>query len=531
MTVRMPAARETNIASLILRHAETTPDRVAMVLPGRHTAPLAEATLTFAELADRIRRIAGGLRARGLRPGDRVVVLLPVGAELYTLVLALMASGMAAVLIDAGMGVKKVLQAVADARPKALVSVPEILRYRWVVPRLWGLRKFGVGGGGLGLVRFEALLAGEPVDLPTPVEPRTHALITFTSGSTGRPKGADRHHAFLRAQHEALSESLPEVPEDVDCPCFPVVAMHNLCCGITTVMPAVDFRSPATVDPALVCEQLRRHGVTRLSGAPAYMRRIVDHALEHGLRFAGVRSVVSGGAPVPRDLCRDIVAVFPDAECLVAYGSTEAEPIAHIHMRDVLAAPPGDGHLVGHPAGMATVALVDLPEPPPARLDAREMEPFAVAEGAVGEVVVRGRHVNQGYLDNPAADRENKVPSSGGDVWHRTGDLARQDSEGRLWLVGRLADAVPTARGPVHPYPVESAVDAVEGVVRSVLVAHSGAPGGEVLYVGTASPEAVRAALAPFDLEVPVHRVDDIPMDSRHNSKIDRPELRRARGR
>ena len=529
-----------NLASLVLRHARTAPDRPALVVPiDWDDAAVRDAQeLTYGELERRVAAVAAGLRRSGLREGDRVVVMIPVRVELYVLALALLAAGMVVVLVDAGMGTRRVVQAIRDSRAAAIVSVDALLRFRWVLPALWRLRRFSLDGGGLGVRRWGSLeVDGAPPLEPAPRAPGDHGLITFTSGSTGRPKGADRTHGLLIAQHEALRAHFPERPDDVDMPCFPVVALHNLCCGITTVMPAVDLRAPATVAAAPVLDQARRHGVTRLSGAPAYMARLAAGLASSGAGLPRVRHVLVGGAPVGQGLCRALIDAFPAARCDIVYGSTEAEPIASVAMTEVLAAG-GEGHLVGAPVDEVELALVDLPRPAPPLLDARGVDPWRVAAGAHGEVVVRGDHVNRGYVDNPAADRENKLLGEDGSVWHRTGDVGHLDPQGRLWLSGRTSDLVRVGDVVVHPLPVEAALDALDGVARAALVAHEGAPGGEVAVAVTAGVTAdevlvaARRALAARGLAgLPVRVVARIPVDRRHNSKIDRPTLRQELAR
>lgn len=536
-----------NLASLVLRHARSAPERLALAIPTRwdDAAVLETQRVTYGELGSRISAVRRGVAAAGLGPGDRVVLMFPVCVELYVLAMALLASGLVVVLVDTGMGTRRVTQAIRDARARAIVSVDGLLRYRWVLPALWGLRRFTLdGAGGLGVAPWAALEPpgdGPPDAAGIDVVPRAaddHGLITFTSGSTGRPKGADRTHGLLIAQHEALRAHFPDDRDDVDMPCFPVVTLHNLCCGIPTVMPAVDLSAPAAVKPGPVLAQAHDEGVTRISGAPAYIRRLADALVTRGMHLPRVRHVLVGGAPVPRDLCARVVTAFPAADCDIVYGSTEAEPIASVAMRDVLTASgPEEGYLVGAPVEQAEVALVDLPEPPP-RLDSRGVEPWRVSPGAAGEVVVAGDHVNRGYVDNPEADRENKLFGPGGAVWHRTGDLAHLDATGRLWLTGRTSDVLHLDGRVVHPLPVEAALDAIPGVSRCALVTHPGALGGEVAVAlepgasRAAATARVREALDARELAgVAVRVVARVPVDRRHNSKLDRPALRRELSR
>jgi acyl-CoA synthetase (AMP-forming)/AMP-acid ligase II len=135
----------------------------------------------------------------------------------------------------------------------------------------------------------------------------------------------------------------------------------------------------------------------------------------------------------------------------------------------------------------------------------------------VGEVVVSGAHVNRSYWQDSEADSANKLHENG-TIWHRTGDTGRLDTSGRLWLVGRVADMV----GDLHPFPIEMAAERVEGVGCAALVEHRGRP---VLCVEGRGWE--RAAVVRATGIEAVQAVPRVPMDARHNAKVDRIRLRR----
>jgi acyl-coenzyme A synthetase/AMP-(fatty) acid ligase len=197
---------------------------------------------------------------------------------------------------------------------------------------------------------------------------------------------------------------------------------------------------------------------------------------------------------------------------------------------DEVAAADGAGFLVGSADDAAELALVRLPSSLPPGLGDR-MHELRVADGEVGEIVVRGRHVVERYVGDATAQRASKLPSQGG-VWHRTGDLARRDAHGRLWLAGRAGDELPRDDGARHPFDVEAVVLDCEKVRACALVATPRHLTG-VLAVALADGAGrdalaeIRAALAARALPgLPILTVDDIPMDARHQSKVDRHALR-----
>jgi acyl-CoA synthetase (AMP-forming)/AMP-acid ligase II len=223
-----------------------------------------------------------------------------------------------------------------------------------------------------------------------------------------------------------------------------------------------------------------------------------------------LRRIVVGGGPVTSLLCERVLRAFPHADAEIAYGATEAEPIATISMSEALVAR-GRGYVVGRPVA-ATEVVIAGPE------GACSTEGVAEA----GEVLVRGRHV---------------IGADG--AWHRTGDVGTIDGRGRLWLLGRLGWSVRHRGVELHPYVVEAELHRIDGVRAAALVAHAGAPRGEVAVCvddGTAPVAiecAVRARLESLGAaSIAVRICAEIPMDARHASKVAREVLARrlARG-
>lgn len=537
MKIERPA--NGNFAAMVERHAAERPDKLALVVPKSWDASgITDAErLSFRELWHRVQQFMAGLERNGIGEGDRVLLAVPFCTDVYALALALFGRGVTAILVDASMGKRKVKRAVAASRAKAVVSVDALLKYRWLIGPIRRIPlKFSMDRA-RGRVRGLDQLAVEPdrVYETVPRRPDDEALITYTSGSTGQPKGADRNHRLLIEQVMTVPAMYEVADDHVNVPAFPVAALAGLCLGLTTVLPPMSFARPDAVDAAAVINEMRKWDVHNFSGPPIYMQRLAEYVLANRVDDFVPRQLGVGGAPVSRHLCRLLVDAFPRTERVVIYGSTEAEPMADIEAAEVLARDER-AYPAGRPAPVATIALVDLPEPAPA-LDERSVEPYRVAQGKIGEVIVAGDHVNRRYVDDDAATAENKLFELDGRVWHRTGDLAYQDAEGLLWLVGRHSYAVERDGERVHPFPVEIALNQLPGVGRAALVATRKQPRGVVAVVA-ADPSSwdevvdrVVARLAELGLaDVPIRRIDAMPVDGRHNSKVDRVQLRSQLG-
>jgi acyl-CoA synthetase (AMP-forming)/AMP-acid ligase II len=477
-------------------HAERWPDKPALIEPGG-------AVCTFRKLRDRAAAFSGGLDRWGLRRGAHVLVLLPMGIDLYAALLGVNWGGRTAVLVDPSAPRGRLDAALSRVGLDALVGIRKAHLLRLRLRALRGLDLY-VAVGGLGPLARPFSCAGDPGELHDPPKGEP-ALISFTTGTTGAPKAIGRSHAFLLAQHQVLVSHMGIGPEDIDLPTLPVFLLNSLAAGATCVLPDGDLRDVSALEPDRLLAQMAAHQVTTTSGSPAFFRTLVDRILERGEPQDRVTRLFVGGARVRADLLEDMARAFPSAQVQVVYGSTEAEPIATVDaetVRSETAPREAEGSCVGTPVPGIRVRLVD-PD------DGED-----VPEGEPGEVWVAGAHVNRGYYRDPGADAANKVPD-GETVWHRTGDAAWRDPQGRLWLVGRVSERV----GAHYTFRVEALAEQVPGVTHAALAEVDGAP--VLAFAGEADVEALREWTGIERVE----RVDAIPVDPRHRAKVDRAAL------
>jgi olefin beta-lactone synthetase len=516
-----------NIAALLADRAARHPDRPA-IIEGRGRR---RKVLSFAGMADRVARFAGGLAERGLAPGDRAVLFVPMSGDLYVALLGVLHAGGVAVSLDAWAGRDRLDSAMATARPRAFIGSPRAHWLRLLSPSLRRV-PIAVMAGPWPLTLERATGEAAPI---ADVHPDDPALVTFTTGSTGRPKAAARSHAFLLAQQRVLARHLRLREEDVDMPPLPVFVLNNLALGVTTVLPDFDPRRPAEIDPAAVLAQMVDEGVTTTSGSPAFYDRLTAHASRRGVRIP-VRALFTGGAPVFPPLARSLEAAV-EGEVHVLYGSTEAEPIAALTAVELERASVAGGAMgvcAGRPVPEIELRII-RPMDGPVRA---EDLPFLVVEvGEAGEIMVAGEHVLRGYLNDPEAEALAKV-RDGDRVWHRTGDGGVLDDQGRLWLLGRVGQRVTRGDRTAWPMAAEARALTVSGVRHAAYLGlRAGSP---------ARPGALEAVLClEVDREardqglggrvgvalgdIPVDRLvlmERIPRDPRHASKTDLARLR-----
>ncbi len=516
-----------NICSRIFDHCQQRPNHLALCIPHMQGHKyLGEETISYGDLAERCALMQTALKKLSLKAGDRVLILARPQINTYILMLALFGLGIVPVLIDRGMSRDRILAAIRASRAKVAIGEQRILRLWWLFQPLWPLKRYAFDGKAVGVTDLSKYYPRITPELQCELLPtNAHGLITFTSGSTGTPKGADRTHGSLIEQHLAIRAHGQDLANDIDSPCFPVVVLHNLCCGISTMMPRVDLATPAHVDGLAIIRHWHKTDVSRVSAAPAFIQAVCNAAILSKKTLSKVRSVVVGGSTIPYSLVLQLDEVFPQADIMLVYGSTEAEPIATIGLNELRQHwNTYAGHLVGQPVEQAEVCIVNSQGLLDHELDVQQAQ---VPVEEVGEILVSGTHVLHGYVDNPQANRESKIPRSNGSVWHKTGDAGFFDKQGRLWLVGRIKDALDITGEAIYTFAAEKELDSLPFVSRSALIQHKQ---HIVLVLESTNPPLSSTLLSILNKHnIPQAKlvvIDKMPVDGRHNSKIDRVKLK-----
>jgi acyl-CoA synthetase (AMP-forming)/AMP-acid ligase II len=515
-----------NIASLLAAVAD--PDRPALILADGGSAPV-----SFLELDDLSSRLAEGFWCNGLRAEERVVILTPISLYLYASLIALFKLGATAVFLDPQTGYAALNRTAALIDARALICTSKVSWLRMLVPSLRRIPRTFVSDGSGPDSLHQLARTYSPRRSTADTRDDLPALITFTGGTTdpSGPRGVLRTHGLLNAQHLALSQALSVQPGDVDMPAFPVVTLHNLAAGITSVMPDFPFRRPDAVQPEKVLSQIAAHSVTTASGPPAYWGAIAGYCMQHGHPLS-LRRIVTGGAVASRALILQLTTVAPSAEILIVYGSTEAEPVSVISAAEFLAE---EGLPISNETG------VPLGKPV-SDIDVRIRDGSGPdrSAGQVGEIWVSGPHVARGYFANPRAESFNKRIEADGRAWHRMGDLGYRDSAGGLWLSGRVNTTVVREGRPLYPAPIESLAATLPFIYRAALFGVPDALLGErsVLAVEFAEnvplPADWRSQLTALCaargwILDEVYSMRHLPVDRRHNSRMDYARLKSAR--
>ena len=516
-----------NLVEILAQQTLARPEAPAIIEAGHGIT-------TFAELERRSRQIASLLRKSDIRSGDTILIFQPMSSELYAVLLAIFQLGAVAMFLDPSAGREHIERCCHLRAPDALIASQKAHLLRFVSKSLRKIRrKFVVGRwipGTLSLLQAKE----EPVlKYCEPCKEETPALLTFTSGSTGQPKATVRTHGFLLAQHRVLKRQIELSEGEVDLTTLPIFLLANLASGVTSVIPNADLRMPGSVDPKPIFSQITRHNITRCTAAPAFFERLLASNKKELSALSSLNKIYTGGGPVFPRLLQQLCAAAPQAKVEAVYGSTEAEPIAHLDARslqntDLTNIRQGKGLLAGHPVSEIRLRIVrDQWGIPLSPINSNEFNQLQLPAGQIGEIVVTGDHVLKTYL-NGHGNTETKFMVDN-EIWHRTGDAGKLDAEGRLWLLGRCAAKVQDSRGELYPFSVECVAMERVNIVRAAFVAYDEK---RLLAVETKHrlDESTKRGLfedlswAKLDS---IQSINHIPLDKRHNSKIDYPALLR----
>ena len=435
--------RNAGLGSWPARRALISPDRVALVFGDR--------SITYAELADRVARLADRLRVAGIGPGDRVAYLGPNHPAFVETMFATYAVGGVFVPLNFRLTAAEIDYQLADSGAKLLVYGPECAAT--------------VKASGAGVIRvphsaYEQMVSdGEPAADDVVVTLDDPACILYTSGTTGRPKGAVLTHGNVIWNSYNVLVCVDVTGDTVtltSAPLFHVAALNQcllptfLKGGCSVIMPSWD------VDACF--DLIERHRVTWMFGVTTMFAGLAQSARFASADLSSVRNMMVGGSAVPSALIRTYQE--RGLTFCQGYGMTETAPGATF-----LEAPESAAHVgsAGVPVMFADVRCVGP-----------DLSPVAVGEP--GEVQVRGPNVSPGYWRDPRATAQAFTE----DGWIRTGDIAVVSEDGHYFIVDRLKDMFVSGGENVYPAEVEAAIFEHPAVAEAAVVGVPDAKWGEV---------------------------------------------------
>ncbi len=428
------------ITDLLDRSARLYPDRVAVRIVGGPS-------LTYAELRERVERVAGALARTGVARGDRVAVMAPAGLAFFDAYLGAAWLGAAAVPFSSRLAPAEIARQLADADPRAAIVGQE-----------YGQKMAQAAKGGMSLLEhgspeYRRLLSSSD---PTPIAAQVEdtALIIYTSGTTGEPKGVCLSHAALTFNAYVTSVSQELRHSDVYLSATP---LYHASAGLRVATMLVDGQTHAVLpsfDPEAAMSAIAAWGVTTTIMVSTQLQRILDSPHFDPDRFRSMRLLLYGAASTRSNLVQRMVSALP-CGLYHGYGLTEATAVCS-------ALGPEDHHRIaeaesgGLSCGRPIVGVdIDIRTP-----DGRETEP-----GEVGELLVRTPKLMSGYWKQPEATAQ--AIRNG---WLHTGDLGYRDQSGDIYLAGRIKELIISGGVNIHPPQIEDALSHHPGVAEVAVI-------------------------------------------------------------
>ncbi len=489
------------IHHLLDRWLAEAPERPFIHLPGR--------TLTYADLGRLVDALEQELRADGVRPGDRVMVVAENCPEHAALLLATSRVGAWSCGVNARMAPGEIKAFADKADARIIYFTDAVSNSAAQHAGRYDARPSCVGG----LLRSPVFAAARAE--PEPDSPV--AAIIFTSGTTGAPKGVMMSHRGVLHFARVSAESRRLGPADKSYAFAPMTHIF----GLGTVLLASLHAGAALAmrsqfEPADALEALAHQGITQLQGPPTLFARLLQHCEQHGITqppAPQLRYLYTGAGPLDLVLKRKVEQLFGQT---LHHGYAMSEYAGSLHLTRL-----GENRTdtsAGYVIEGAELQIVDTATGAP--------QPT----GERGEIWVRGTGLMPGYFRDPEAT----AAALRADGWYATGDLGELHADGALFVVGRLKEMIIRSGFNVYPSEVEHALGSFPGIQRCAVVGQEEADGNEAVIAfvvhtpGSVIDEAalkahLREHLAPYKRPARIIAIDELPVNA--NGKVMKREL------
>jgi len=475
----------------------TLPDRRATAAP--HAPAIADDALDLDNTGflDAVTRAAAALRSAGVRPGDVVALMLPNRAEFVVVLLAAWRLGAAVTPISPTLVAAEMSYQIADADASVLVVDRAV-------------------DAEVPVLSLEDLAAGSPEPIAAvDVAGDALALLIYTSGTTGRPKGVMLDHTNVDAMCAMVIEGFELTDTDHSLLILPLFHVNAIV--VSTLSPLI-AGGRATIagrfNPATFFERLETTRATYFSAVPTIYTMLAGLAADVQPDTSSVRFAVCGAAPASIELLEKFERRY-GIGLIEGYGLSE-----------------GSCASTGNPLnGRRKPGTVGIPLPGQ-EIRIVDAAGNVVADGEIGEVIIKGPNVMRGYLNRPEETAKTVV-----DGWLHTGDVGRFDEDGYLVLVDRAKDMIIRGGENIYPKEIESVVYQLPAIAEAAVVGRADPVYGEqpvlfaALHAGANLDtdrirEHLTASLSKYKLPVEITVLPELPKNA--VGKIDKPSLRKT---
>ena len=466
-----------NPAEKLRSNAEAFPDKVALHAGKKIKEQIIYHSFTYAEIEKQSNEFANFLSKSGIRQGDKAVLMVKPSVTLYAIVYALFKIGAIPVIVDPGMGIKRMLHCYKSTKASAFIGIPIAHLIRKLSPKTFASLKVNIVVKGEMLV--SSAFATKPgkrdfAEFPiAPTQPDDLAIINFTTGSTGPAKGVEYNYSNTLAMADMLSAQFGQGPDSVDLVTVPLFGVLGLMFGSTIVLPVMNPAKPAEAHPLNIIGPIQKFNATYMFASPALINQVASYSSEHPhIKLNSLSVVNSGGAPITIDTMLAFKKLLDrNARFYTTWGATEGLPLTSIEFNDVIIdtrreTNEGKGNCIGHPVQGLKVRVAEITES-----EIEDISKVKILEtGRVGELLVSGPNISKHYYDNEKADSAHKI-KDGDNFWHRMGDLGSLDETGRVWFCGRKSQRVSISQNKtLYTCQIEGIANGHKDVYRSALI-------------------------------------------------------------
>ena len=491
-----------NLANQLVINRNNKPNKVCLIQNDKK--------ITYNELYRKVADFKKHLEDKGIKKGDKVLVLIPMSIDLYITLLSVWAIGATVCFMDAGF-IKNGMKNNEFEDINAVIGINRYIIYSNINTNL---RKLNIKINTNVIEKLQDVgdLKIQDIDTDFP------AIMTYTSGTTGKPKIAARSHEFLENQANILQKHLNYESNDIELSTIPIFTLSNIDIGITTVIADAKFSNLGKSNPKKLVYQIINNNINRLMAAPGVLHLIIEYCLKNNIILKDINKIFTGGGAIFLDFLKNLKIVCPNSKIYTLYGSTEAEPIAKLDIdetneEDIKNIEGGKGILAGNIIGVDDCKIIKTGIDEIGIITEEEFKKMQISD--VGEIVVTGKNVLEGYV-NGIGNAENKF-NVNGRIYHRTGDLGLIDESNRLWLRGRIKE----------PYfNIEAALHAKLKIGKTAVFKHNDKL-ILVLEKNDINKKGDIIKAVPFDKIDEIKYVKKIPVDKRHSTKVDYKRLRK----
>lgn len=454
-----PLTRAARVQPTLVNHfledsARITPQKTALICDGQR--------ISYAQLEQKANRLAHGLRDFGVKPGDRILLYLPNCVELAIGIFGTLKASGIFVVVNSSTKREKLTFLANNCRAAMLIiSGSQLAVAKEVMkqaPSLRGLILTDLAeeesDSNDGIRCFDKLQTSYPDSAPAVMRNDSDlACLIYTSGSTGEPKGVMSSHGNVVFAASSIISYLENCPEDIVINALPLSFDY----GLYQMLMTFKFGGTLVLErsfafPAQVLKRIEQERVTGFPGVPTIFSMLLRMDLSR-FDLSSLRYITNTAAALPSSHIQQIRQLFPSARLFSMYGLTETKRTLYLPPEQLETRP-----------GSVGIAI------PGTQVWIEDENGNQLGPNQIGELVIQGKHVMQGYWEMPEATARRFRLGPNGERICYSGDLFRMDDEGYMYFVGRKDDIIKSRGEKVAPKEVENVLYSLAGVSEAAVI-------------------------------------------------------------